>query len=62
MNNTSQTKYADIDPFFEKEFDELLQINVKEVSIDMDINDELLIERFFDIRTFEWNQEEIVER
>ncbi|CAG8695944.1 20639_t:CDS:2 [Gigaspora margarita] len=32
INDTSQTKYADIDPFFEEEFDdELLQINVEEL-------------------------------
>ncbi|CAG8473491.1 30365_t:CDS:2 [Gigaspora margarita] len=60
INNTSQTKYADVDSFFEEKFDELLQINVEEVS--MDINNELAIERFFDIRTFEQNQEEIVKR
>ncbi|CAG8834244.1 27012_t:CDS:1, partial [Gigaspora margarita] len=53
MNNTSQTEYANIDPFFKEEFDELLQINVEEISMDMDMNDELSIERFFDIRTFE---------
>ncbi|CAG8845489.1 39235_t:CDS:1, partial [Gigaspora margarita] len=61
MNDTNQTEYADVDPFFEEEFDdELLQINIEEVSIDM--NNKLAIEKFFNIRTFEWNQEEIVKK
>ncbi|CAG8852618.1 25218_t:CDS:1, partial [Gigaspora margarita] len=62
INDTNQTPNIPIlILFFEEEFDdELLQINVKEVSIDM--NNKLVIEKFFNIRTFEWNQEEIVEK
>ncbi|CAG8507009.1 18845_t:CDS:2 [Gigaspora margarita] len=62
MNDTSQTEYTDINPSFKEEFDELLQINVEKISMDMDMNDELSIEKFFNIRTFEQNQEEIVKR
>ncbi|CAG8666482.1 4306_t:CDS:2, partial [Dentiscutata erythropus] len=38
-----------------KEFDKLLQINVEEVSMDM--NNESVVENFFIIKTFEWSQE-----
>ncbi|CAG8800562.1 25081_t:CDS:1, partial [Dentiscutata erythropus] len=58
MNN--KTEYTNVDPFFKEFDDELLQINVEEVSIKM--NNELAVEKFFDIRTFELNQEEKVKK
>ncbi|CAG8749641.1 26940_t:CDS:1 [Dentiscutata erythropus] len=52
MNNN--TEYTNVDPFFEEEFDELLQIDIEAVSIDM--NNESVVENFFDIKTFEQSQ------
>ncbi|CAG8787381.1 19696_t:CDS:1, partial [Racocetra fulgida] len=52
MNNN--TEFTNIDPFFEEEFDELLQINVEVVSMDM--NNESVVENFFDVKTFEQSQ------
>ncbi|CAG8816255.1 23249_t:CDS:1, partial [Racocetra persica] len=54
------TKNFDIDLFFEEEgFEEPLEFDIKEVSIT--INDELGIDKFFDISIFKQDQEVINE-
>ncbi|CAG8557975.1 13225_t:CDS:2 [Dentiscutata erythropus] len=52
MNNN--TEYTNVDPFFEEEFDKLLQIDVEAVSMDM--NNKSVVENFFNVKTFEQSQ------
>ncbi|CAG8627764.1 30119_t:CDS:1, partial [Racocetra persica] len=55
-----ETEDADIDLYFEKEFNkEFLQINVEAVNIET--NNELAMSHFFNLRLFEQNQKDVVE-